>query len=672
MDARGVIAVAIAALLLPGAASAAPPAFGGLTSQGCFSDAALSSCGSNKAAGLSGAHGVATSPDGKEVYVVSSPSDAIVTFRRATDGTLTPADCIQNTGATACSSHTPGLAGAWAVAVSPDGNNVYVVSFARNTLVTFNRGADGTLTPAGCVQKTGGTDCGSNTVPVLAHPEGVAVSPDGANVYVAAHDDDAVVSFRRASDGTLTYAGCIQNSPGSDCGLAAPGLDGPSDLAVSPEGNAVYVSSDASNAVAVLTRNSTGDLAAGGCIQDIGGGTACDGVGGSTQGLSMADGVAVSPDRKNVYVSGYLDNAIVAFNRTSTGGLTPAGCIEWAGGSDCGPHTAPALAQPVGLAVSEDGANVYVAAQGSQAVAVFTRDANGALTPAGCIEDPSQNACGTDKAPGLGHPTHLAVSPSGNSVYAVADDGTVSELARELGPTCSDGTQSVPHNAHAVITLNCSDPNGDTLAHTIITSPAHGVLSAVDQPPGTVTYVPDAGYSGPDGFTFAGSDGSIQSNTATIRLTVASASGGGPKGPTNGNDVLTGTSGPDKICGLGGNDTIFGLGGNDTLYGDACGAKKITVTASAAAGNDRLYGGNGNDKLYGDGGKDKLYGGPGSDLLNGGKGVDTYSGGPGNDAIFARDGKKETIDCGSGKKDKATVDKRDKTRHCEKVRRSRH
>jgi hypothetical protein len=51
--------------------------------------------------------------------------------------------------------------------------------------------------------------------------------------------------------------------------------------------------------------------------------------------------------------------------------------------------------------------------------------------------------------------------------------------------------------------------------------------------------------------------------------------------------------------------------------------------------------------------------------------VNKYSGGAGNDTISARNGKRETVDCGAGKRDKATVDRRDKTRGCEKVRRPR-
>jgi Ca2+-binding RTX toxin-like protein len=161
-----------------------------------------------------------------------------------------------------------------------------------------------------------------------------------------------------------------------------------------------------------------------------------------------------------------------------------------------------------------------------------------------------------------------------------------------------------------------------------------------------------------------------------------------PFGPTNGDDVLTGTPGADLICGLLGNDTINGLAGNDTLFGDACNkTAKVRVAATTdgndtlnggdgndklygAGGNDKLAGGKGNDKLYGGRGNDKLNGGRGNDKLNGGPGTNTYSGGPGNDTINARNHKKETVDCGPGNKDVAIVDKKDKAKGCEKVKRA--
>ena len=70
-------------------------------------------------------------------------------------------------------------------------------------------------------------------------------------------------------------------------------------------------------------------------------------------------------------------------------------------------------------------------------------------------------------------------------------------------------------------------------------------------------------------------------------------------------------------------------------------------------------------------GLDRLYGGPGNDVLIGGKGEDFYFGGGGNDVINSADGVAERIDCGTGRKDRAIVDRRDHTKGCEKVTRRR-
>lgn len=144
-------------------------------------------------------------------------------------------------------------------------------------------------------------------------------------------------------------------------------------------------------------------------------------------------------------------------------------------------------------------------------------------------------------------------------------------------------------------------------------------------------------------------------------------------------DSMTGSAGADLICGLGGNDIINGLGGDDTIFGDACNDVARAHSAQAGSdGNDKLIGGDGNDRLYGAGrndnvrgnaGNDKLVGGGGNDTLDGGKGRNTYSGGPGNDVIKARNGKRETVSCGRGRRDRATVDRKDRVRGCERVRR---
>lgn len=167
---------------------------------------------------------------------------------------------------------------------------------------------------------------------------------------------------------------------------------------------------------------------------------------------------------------------------------------------------------------------------------------------------------------------------------------------------------------------------------------------------------------------------------------------------TAGDNVMKGDGSANVICGLGGDDTISGLGGDDQLFGDACSAGTSALARAAArdgndkllggagkdrldgaggkdtldggAGNDRLFGGLGNDILRGTGGKDTLDGGKGGDKLVGGPGVNKYTGGAGNDTIDAKNRTAETVNCGAGKKDVATVDKKDKVKGCERVKRA--
>ena len=90
--------------------------------------------------------------------------------------------------------------------------------------------------------------------------------------------------------------------------------------------------------------------------------------------------------------------------------------------------------------------------------------------------------------------------------------------------------------------------------------------------------------------------------------------------------------------------------------------------AGGGSGRDRLLGGGGRDTLRGDSGDDALAGGPGNDTLSGGGGRNGYSAGSGNDTVEARNRQRERVDCGPGR-DKATVDRSDRVRRCERTRR---
>ena len=63
------------------------------------------------------------------------------------------------------------------------------------------------------------------------------------------------------------------------------------------------------------------------------------------------------------------------------------------------------------------------------------------------------------------------------------------------------------------------DPDGDSLTAVLISTTSNGSLDLDGD--GTFTYEPDENYCGKDSFTYEANDGSLDSNTATVTITVA-------------------------------------------------------------------------------------------------------------------------------------------------------
>jgi DNA-binding beta-propeller fold protein YncE len=330
------------------------------------------------------------------------------------------------------------------VALSPDDKFLYVAAYGSDAVAVFSRNlSTGVLTQLsgldGCVSKTGT----SNTCAVgaaLGGATGLAMSPDGNYLYVASYDDNAVVRFsRNSTSGVLSYIGCIGNTNVGGACTVGRALGGAVELVVSPNGGNLYVAAAVAHGIVVFTRNtSTGAITqpsdSTGCFNNNGSGT-CTSMGSST--LSGSYDIVVSPDSANVYVASPTSNAVNVFSRNlTTGLLTRLSCVSETGTSGaCADGVALTGSQSV--AVSPDGQDVYSGSFTDDAVAVFKRDSStGALTQwtgtRACHANTSlSNNCTVGR--GLNGRHKLAISPDGKDVYSGGSDSTATGFVTVLG-----------------------------------------------------------------------------------------------------------------------------------------------------------------------------------------------------------------------------------------------
>ena len=438
---------------------------------GCVSSSGGTGCG--HALGLSGVAQIALSPDGRHLYAVSSISGSVTAFARDTKtGSLTQlrgaAGCVRPGGDGGCASGV-GLAGATAMVIAPDGRSLYVAGKEANAVASFSIDpVGGALLQLGgkgaCVR--GGDDPGACLDGrALLGADALAISPDGAIVYAAAKDVDAVAVLQRdPTTGALSQqaglTGCIRLSGGLGCATARS-LAQPSALVIAPGGRDLYVASGSGNAISVLQR----DAATGLMIQPAG----------------------------------------------------TAGCIGQ-GIADC--TAAPLLTAPAALAMGPDGSSLTVATAGDGTLITLHRDTTSGLlaavpAPSGCI---STTAAGGCQALGvLGPATSMAIAPAGDVLYAAASTGLIA-LSRQTPPVCLKRELRAGVGVPTQILLPCTDPNGDALTYAIASKATHGVLAGVKG--GTVIYKPKPGFRGVDAFGIAVGDGSGAQTTATVTVRV--------------------------------------------------------------------------------------------------------------------------------------------------------
>jgi hypothetical protein len=521
------------ALALPGSAAAT---VGSLDFRDCVSsDAATTGCtniGATTSALDGATHAIAVSGDGTSVYVAATNGDSVAHFARSqSTGALTFRDCIAggDSPAVGCSDisaiTTNALEAPTAIVMTRDGRDVYVGGI--RAVVHLTRDAiTGSLTFADCISSDVGTTACAHVsaTPAVASFDALRLGSDERHLY-GSGGTTLVHLTRSVLDGSLLFTDCLSGGVVTGCtdvSSSSNGFTGVESVAPSADGKNLYAGTDGT--VYNLPLNAAGSPAFGDCLSTKAGITGCTLLSPSNAFASL-ENLAISSDGANVYVTAELGGLSTLRRDGATGTVTFDSCIASGAVSGCTDVSAAngAFTSLDGVTVSPDGRGVYTA--GANAAAHLVREpSTGGLTPADCFSLGAVTGC-TDlsgQTNGLSDLQEITISPGGDAAYVAAEvTDTVLHFSRQVAPVCSDTAVAIAHDVPATIALTCTDVNGDGLTRAIASGPAHGTLSAVDQAAGTVAYTPAAGFAGADAFTFTAGDGRDQSAPATATLTVA-------------------------------------------------------------------------------------------------------------------------------------------------------
>jgi 6-phosphogluconolactonase len=283
------------------------------------------------------------------LYTAGPGTNEVFGFEVHTNGGITPLGTPNFTAGSAPS----------ALAIHPPGDFIYIANTAGSTvtLLQINTGnGDLTVPPT------------NSAVPPITPPNifntgngpvALVVAPNAPHVYVLNQADGNISAFLlNPTNGSLSL---ITNPPGNPpmATQTYGSFTAPSTLAISPQGDFLFVASPTQSAISAFAVNSSD-----GSLAEVAGSPF------STGAASAPTGLVMHPSGKFLYATDAASNTVLAFS-VQNGALTTVAGSPFAAGT-----------QPAGIATDPGGAELFVANSGSNDVSAYAIDANsGAIAP---------------------------------------------------------------------------------------------------------------------------------------------------------------------------------------------------------------------------------------------------------------------------------------------------
>ena len=238
-------------------------------------------------------------------------------------------------------------------------------------------------------------------------------------------------------------------------------------------------------------------------------------------GDTLTYGVAASP------ANGSLSGSAPNLNYTPNLNFTGSDSFTFQandGTTDSNIATVSITVTGINNAPSANDQPVTTAEDTTVAITLTATDVDGGTLTYSVVTPPANGSL-NGTAPNLSYTPNTDFHGSDSFTFQ-ANDGTANSNIATVSitvtpvndaPIATNQPVTTAEDTTVLITLTAGDVDGNTLTYSVVTSPVNGSLSGVAP---NLNYTPNSDFNGSDSFTFQVSDGTANSNIATVSIGV--------------------------------------------------------------------------------------------------------------------------------------------------------